>query len=428
MLQKGHVLAAVSGGADSVSMLHILYRLRTEYNFMLEAAHINHGLRGAESDADEQFVRGICMAMNVPLHVLRADVAKQAAETGEGIEACARRVRYAYLQSLAQGEIATAHTETDNSETVLLHLTRGSGLRGLCGIPPVRGNIIRPLIDCTRREVEEYCAANGLSYVTDSSNLSDGYARNRIRHHFLPVLQTVNPAVEEAVGRCTQTLTREEDYLRQSTAALLEKAVRPFGYDAAVLRGAHPALQYRAAAEILRTSMDREPQQNHVEDCVRLLFENGAVQTEQGTTAACYGGVFYLEKPLRADWTAPISDNTARLPFGSAKIDILQTENIQFVHNRDLAKCLCCDTITGDVFFRSRKEGDRLCRVHSGCTKTLKKHFEELGVPACYRNDIAVLTDGTDVLWVEGLGCDARFAVTPRSEKVMKIEIIREEK
>ena len=428
MLRKKHVLTALSGGADSMCLLYLLYSLREEFDFTLEAAHVNHGLRGAESDRDEAFVRAECDKLGVPLHILRVDVADEARRTGEGIEECGRRVRYAFFDSVAKGEIATAHTCNDNAETVLQHLARGSGLRGLCGIAPMRDNIIRPLIACTRDQVEAYCRKHNISYVTDSSNLSDVYSRNRIRHSVLPTLGELYPAATQSIGRCASLLRQDADYLDTRALELLENCERKFGYDAILLRDAHPALRSRVIAEILRTKMHHEPQMHHVQQCERLLETGGAVQTEAEATACVYGGLFFMLCPLRAPWSAPIRDGFAELPFGFAKIEILSTEKLQCVHKDDLAKFLCCDTISSDLYFRSRQAGDSLTRVNSGCRKSVKKLLEEQSVPFCFRNDVPVLTDGEQVLWMEGIGCDARFAVTPQSKKVIRIEIIRKEK
>ena len=427
MLQSGHVLTAVSGGIDSVSLLHLLLSLQSEFGYTLEAAHVNHGLRGAEADRDEQFVRELCDRWNVPLHVLRADVAAEAEKTGESIEACGRRVRYAYFASIAEGEIATAHTLDDNAETVLLHLTRGSGLRGLCGIPPVRGNVIRPLLGCTRADVVEYSAAHKLDFVTDSTNASDVFARNRMRHAVLPALRTINPAVSDALVRCAATLTRDADYLDAQTEALLCAAKRRFGYDARMLHAAHPALRYRAIGLILRSSMRQDPQAHHVEQCVRLLDTGGAAQTERDMTVCVYGGLLYLQEPLREPWTASIDNDAAVLPFGRIEIQRLSAENLQNIHKEQLPNCLCCDTIASDVFFRSRREGDRMKRVGASGNKSMKKLMEEQGIPACRRNDVPILTDGEHVLWAEGIGCDAQFALTPQSRSGWMIRVIRED-
>ncbi len=427
MLQSGHVLAAVSGGIDSMSLLHLLVSLRQEFGYTLEAAHVHHGLRGVEADRDERFVRQTCEAWGVPLHVLHADVAAEAERTGESLEACGRRVRYAYFTSVARGEIATAHTLDDNAETVLLHLARGSGLRGLCGIPPVRGNVIRPLLACTRADVVEYAAAHGIDFVTDSTNASDAFARNRVRHTVLPPLQTINPAVSEAIVRCARTLTRDEDYLDAQTRTLLQAAKRRFGYDARTLQSAHPALRYRAIGSLLRAFMREDPQTHHVEQCVRLLDTGGAVQTERDATVCVYGGLLYLRQPLRAPWSAQITGDAAVLPFGRIEIQRLSAENIQNIHKDLLPNCLCCDTIASDVFFRSRREGDRMKRVGASGSKSMKKLMEEQGIPACRRNDVPILTDGERVLWAEGIGCDAQLALTPQSRSGWMIRVIRED-
>lgn len=409
-------------------LLYLLYSMQEEFGFTLEAAHVNHGLRGEESDRDEAFVRAVCETLSVPLHVLHADVAAEAHRTGEGIEACGRRLRYAFFDRVAKGEIATAHTRNDNAETVLQHLARGSGLRGMCGIAPVRGRIIRPLIDCSRAQVEAFCRAEGIDYVTDSSNLSDAYSRNRIRHSVLPTLCDIYPGATEAIGRCASLLRQDAEYLDEQALTLLRRARKKYGYDAQMLQDAHPPLRSRAIAELLRSSMQAEPQMHHIRLCEQLLKTGGAVQTEAEATACVYGGLFYMLRPLREAWTASILDGVAELPFGQAKVEILSTEKLQYVHKDDLAKCLCCDTIAGELFFRNRQAGDSMTRVHSGCRKSVKKLLEEQQVPSCFRNDVPVLTDGEQVLWIEDVGCDARLAVTPQSKKVMRIEIIRKEK
>ena len=220
MLHNGcPVTAAVSGGADSIAMLHILHRMSAYPlpggpRFSLSAAHLNHGIRGQEADRDEAFVRSICQSWGIPLTVERANIPALCRHTGEGIEECARRVRYDFLRRCAgDGRIATAHTQTDNVETFLMHMLRGSALRGLGGIPPVRDNIVRPLLDCSREEIERYCLQERLSYVTDSTNLLDDCLRNRIRHRLLPLLEDLEPGAVRQIGRMMAHLRQDEDCL-----------------------------------------------------------------------------------------------------------------------------------------------------------------------------------------------------------------------
>ena len=205
MTQPGDtVICAVSGGADSVCMLHVLLSLRNTLGITVEAAHFNHQLRGEESDRDEAFVRTLCAELGVVLHVDNGDVRARAAKTHESVEEAARALRYAFFSSLP-GLIATAHTQDDNLETVLLNLTRGTGLAGLCGIPPRRERFIRPMLAVSRAEIEAYLAQNGLSHVTDSTNFLPDARRNRLRQSVIPLLKAENPSLcETAFRMCRQ--------------------------------------------------------------------------------------------------------------------------------------------------------------------------------------------------------------------------------
>ena len=193
--QGDRIAVGVSGGADSVALLRFLAVLREEYRWELIVCHIHHGLRGAEADRDEQFVRELAGQLGLPYTVRHIDAAALALENHLSVEEAGRNARYAFFAETAGegGRIATAHTLDDTIETVLMNLIRGTGLHGLCGIPRTRGNIVRPLLDVTRAEVEEYLALLGQPYCTDSTNLSDDYTRNRVRHDILPRLRELNP-------------------------------------------------------------------------------------------------------------------------------------------------------------------------------------------------------------------------------------------
>ena len=195
--KAGHVLCALSGGRDSVYLLHRLLAWGEEYDLTVSAAHFNHKLRGVESDRDEAFVRGLCEAWNVPLYVGAGDVRDYANKYGMGIEEAARTMRYAFLEQTL-GEIggnvlATAHHADDLAETVLRNLVRGAGAKGMSGIPPKRGNIVRPILLVTRKEIDEYVKLHDLPYVEDSTNALDDCTRNLLRHRVMPVLEQLNP-------------------------------------------------------------------------------------------------------------------------------------------------------------------------------------------------------------------------------------------
>ena len=253
------IAVALSGGADSVSLLRALRSLSKELGISVFACHLNHGLRGADSDADEQFCINLCEELQIPLKTKRVNIA-DLREKHESVEEAARRVRYGFfcefLETLGENAVlATAHTASDNAETVLFNLTRGTGADGLCGIPPTRkmGNfrVIRPLIYCTRADVEEYLGGLGQDYVTDKTNLSDEYSRNRIRLNVLPELQKINPSVVETIGRMTKNLRQDNAFLDN----LAEKALRETrvnqGWNASALAKLPEPIKARAMRKIL---------------------------------------------------------------------------------------------------------------------------------------------------------------------------------
>ena len=247
----GAVVAALSGGADSVSLLFALNKLSQELDFTLSACHVNHGLRGEESDSDMRFCQELCDRLGIELHILNTDV-RDFQKKHESIEETARRVRYDFFTEVSQGKkLATAHNCNDSAETVLLNMMRGTGLKGLCGIPPVRGNIIRPLIRCTRDEVESYCNENALSYVTDKTNLSDDYTRNKVRHSILPEIMKINSSFLETASRMQQHLREDSDLLESMAAQALENAKTEGGYKAAEISVLPKPIRTRVIKKIL---------------------------------------------------------------------------------------------------------------------------------------------------------------------------------
>ncbi|MGN1339051.1 MAG: tRNA lysidine(34) synthetase TilS [Oscillospiraceae bacterium] len=247
MLEKGDaVVAALSGGADSVSLLFALKELSQELGITVSACHINHHLRGVESDSDMRFCEELCRRLEIPLAVREADV-MSLQQKHESLEECARRVRYDFFAEVSAGKkLATAHTVNDSTETTLLNLMRGTGLKGLCGIPPVRGNIVRPLIYCTRAEVEDYCRSSGMTWVTDKTNLSTDYTRNKVRHIILPEMLKINGSLYAASARMQKSLREDSDFLEDMAAQALRGAEVPGGHSAAKLAALPKPVQSRA--------------------------------------------------------------------------------------------------------------------------------------------------------------------------------------
>lgn len=380
------VICAVSGGTDSVALLFALYLLKEKLGIRLEAAHFNHRLRGEESERDEAFVRALCARYDIPLHV-----GSGAVTAGKkGLEAAARDARYAFLRKL-DGKIATAHTADDNAETVLMHLVRGTALKGLGGISPVQGRIIRPMLTVTRQENEAFLESWCLSHVEDSSNQTDLFLRNRIRHHVMPLLAAENPRIAENLSRMALGLREDADYL----AGQAEFETLP-GVE--VLRTMHKALRGRMLEEFLKRSGVREPEKAHIDLAEALVFSD-----KPSARAEFPGGVTVVRRydrleALRAQ-TAP---ETVALPCpGEAALPGLRVVCApaeQIVNGVDTFTVVP----SGTMYLGPRRPGDSI-RLAGG-TKSLKKLFIDRKIPAADRPRIPVLSDEKGVLGVCGVG------------------------
>ena len=272
MIKSGDtVIAAVSGGADSVALLHVLYSLQGELSFSLAACHVNHNLRGAESDGDEMFVRRMCRMMDIPLYVANIKV-NEFRQKHDSLEECARRLRYGFFEDIGKNKlIATAHTASDNCETILINMVRGTALSGICGIPAKRDNIIRPLLYSTREDVERYCRENELDYVTDSTNLSDDYTRNKIRHKIVPLLREINPALYGAMSRLSDAASLDDAYLDSLAAQLMQKASAGDGkYDVNQLCDADECILRRIVTMLFKQN-DIPVSMSAVDSCVKII-------------------------------------------------------------------------------------------------------------------------------------------------------------
>lgn len=400
------VVCAVSGGADSVAMLFALYLLKEKLDIRLEAAHFNHHLRGEESQRDEKFVRDFCSRYDIPLHLGGAQV-----QPGKkGLEAAARDARYAFLQSL-DGNIATAHTADDNAETVLLHLIRGTGLKGLGGIAPKRGNLIRPMLCVTRQEVEGFLEEWSLPHVEDSSNDTDAFLRNRIRHRVMPLLRQENPKIGENLSKMALRLRLDEECLAmQSTFADVP--------DVQTLRQMPRAVRSRALEAFLKQSGIPEPEEVHISQAEALVFSDSP-----SAKAAFPGGITLSRSYDRLTVLAENGDLGEKCLLCPGR-----TEFGGFLVTCEPAKEIVnsTDTFTvcpsGMLFLRSRQTGDSL-RLPGG-SRSLKKLFIDRKIPASQREDIPVLCDEIGILGVYSIGvnldraADSLPAVTVRFEKI----------
>ena len=390
------IVVALSGGADSVTLLNVLYSLKEKYNLTLYAAHLNHGIRGNEADNDEKFCKILCENYNIEFFVKHIDVPKLCAEQKISAELCGRNERYKFFDELSaklNAKIATAHTASDNAETLLFNLTRGSSLLGASAIPPKRGNIIRPLIELDRGEIEAYCEAKSLAYVTDSTNLSDDYTRNKIRHNIIPELKEINPRSEQSMLDFSRDCAEVSGFLEQCAENALNSAKEKYGYNSELLLNQNPAVLKAAIAKLCREN-NCDAERRHIELIISILSRGGAVELKNGRKAVC------AQKTLRI-----ITNSTENTSFF-----LVFDKNVTFEYLGKVIEAKADFSLLkpSKAVFRTRESGDFFTFYKRNITKPLRKALNEQGVPKELRDTRLLLCDGSEVLWCEALGFSKR--------------------
>ena len=389
MIQPGdRVVCAVSGGADSMALLWAMYLLKEKLQIQLEATHFNHGLRGAESDGDEAFVRDFCSGYGITCHVGSDTVVAGK----KGLEAAARNARYSYFFTLS-GKIATAHTADDNAETVLMHLVRGTGLKGLGGIMPVNGNVIRPMLGVTRDDVIAFLQEYHIPFINDSSNDTDAFLRNRLRHHVMPLLRQENPQLAVNLSAMAMELRQDEEVLQAQVD------VRP-ELDVTLLRQMEPSLRRRTLAAFLQQLGAIEPERTHVELADKLVF------SEKPSAHADFPGNIRVQRSY--DRLIGVKPEQPIFHYDLNVGDSILIENagVQVTCCKGETRCADknCFTVSpvGQVVLRSRMAGDKL-RLYGG-TKSVKKLFIDRKIPEHLRMNVVVVADDLGILGVQGFG------------------------
>ncbi|MBQ8907104.1 MAG: tRNA lysidine(34) synthetase TilS [Clostridia bacterium] len=414
-LMRGGVLLALSGGVDSSLLLVLLQALCQKEGFPLEAMHVNHGIRGEEALRDERFCASLCKDLGVPLHIAAISVPALAEEEGKGIEETARKHRYAHLEKKREerglSAIVTAHNANDNAETVLLHLVRGTGLRGLCGIPAVRGRLLRPLLRVTKEMIYEAAREASLSFVEDSTNGDVAYARNYIRHELFPRMERLNPSLCDAFSRMTVEVGRDAAYLDCLAKEKFEAL-----YDGkALCRAALSSLPYSLAYRLLLLLHGAQCEGAEKPSALQIEGAVGKIQSDAcGSLSfpSAFSLVVERESVFFRIEGEPLFD------FGEEKIRLgencLANGGILYVslgkednlftnlHKPVIHRTLSSATIQGELFVRSKREGDSY--RYGGRTRKLKKLFSDASVPPHLRSRVPVLCDEKGIVWVAGFG------------------------
>ncbi len=469
MIAAGDFVAAgVSGGADSVCLLHILWRLRAERPFQLAVVHVNHGLR-KEAGEDAAFVQKLCAEWEIPFFLREADVSGYAAGHKVSTEEAGRLFRYqAFEETLAglgcagaqpqtaaelttmrrRHRIAVAHNAQDRAETMLFHLFRGSGLRGLSSIRPVREAVIRPLLQLNRAEIEAYLTTQGLSWREDSTNEGDAYARNRIRHHILPCAEReICSGAVAHMGDLADILAETEDYLARETERLYESCAEELQNTAAVggqeeaaranfrelrlflddLKRMDPVMQKRVLLHAIERMIPfrKDITARHMEGLLALMEKDGSGRLSLPCGIMAYKE--YSVLTLRRDAEIPSS------PMGTFSFILWEREAIpenslfykkeQNIPENRYTKWFDYDKITTSLLLRPRQEGDYLTIDDALHTQSLRRYLINEKIPKEKRDSLFVLADESHVLWVPGYRTSSGYRVEEDTKRILEVRL-----
>ena len=412
---KGEICVALSGGADSVCLLHLMCELKKVKDFMLSAVHINHYLRGEESDRDALFCKKLCQNLDVPLTVYDVDVLNQA-KHGESVELAARRLRYEIFNSLKADFIATAHNSDDSLETFLINFSRGSGIKGLSGIPFKRDKFIRPILNFSKQEILKYCDDNNLQYVTDSSNLTDDYLRNKVRHHIVPELEKINPSIKKVAARNFALIKDDSDFLEQLATDSFDKCYfENKGISLIELKKLHKAISSRVIMRYCDKITGRSIDALHLSQILDLCSANkGETELFNGYRALAKNGWLKIFKPENLEF--------------SLKTEIIDIKNYQKddnVNNLFLKNAVDYDKIMGELVLRTRMPKDRMSPAGRGLSKPLRRLQAEAEVLKEQRDTLPVAADDNGVVWSYGVGIDDRVKIDKNTKKVLVFKVYK---
>lgn len=413
------LLVALSGGSDSVALLHLMTVLSKRDGFTVTAAHLNHGIRGAEALRDEGFCRMLAERYGVDLVVGNADIPTLARASGKSEETVAREERYAFLERVMREReiplLVTAHHADDNLETVLFRMCRGTGLRGLCGIPELRdfggGKLVRPLLSFTKAEIGEYCRRNRLEFVNDSTNFEAICSRNRIRLEAIPALEAATAEPQKSVCRMTEQLRQDLDYLEAAAESFYKSHRTPHGLSASALRKAHPAIRRRVLARLFARPVEAV----HfaaVEHLLERGVAGGSVALPGGFVAALQREELsvipdFRELPMNSPM--PFGEGILSFCEGDLIVSVRKVEKKQEpkkVHNLSTAPCInlsgISDIMLKRMHWRVGEDGDRI--LWRGQHRRVRRLCREVGIPSELRRALPLLCDGDRILWIPFVG------------------------
>ena len=442
------VVAGVSGGADSICLFFVLQEIAARLGCSLTAVHVHHGIRGEEADRDEAFVREICREAGVPLRVYHGDVPALAAQEHMSLEEAGRRYRYDCLEDAAGADpaakIAVAHHLDDQCETVLMNLVRGTGLRGMCGMPVKRGRIIRPLLCVDRSEIEAFLERRGLDFRTDRTNYDTDFTRNRIRLELLPYLRDrINPAADRHIAALASAMREISEYMDRQTAEAAGRIVSVkdgvYRISCEGLTCCDPAIQKEILRLVLRETVGlKDIGQVHIES-LRNLFSAGTgslLDLPRGLRAVKeYEEVLLRQETGDLQAAEPCEEELipVKIPgvFGSIRFSLLEpsdgpVEAGQIPKNR-YTKWFDYDKIYSELVLRHRRDGDYMV-IGKGQRKALRRILIDDKVPGRERDRLMLLAEGSHIIWIPETGrISEAVKVTDKTSKIMTAQILQEQ-
>jgi tRNA(Ile)-lysidine synthase len=446
---RERVLIALSGGPDSVCLLHILKKLQEEFRLDLQSLYVDHGLRPGEAVREIEFCKDLCAKFNLPFLTKKIDVKFYAREKKLNIQEAARELRYRAFEETARElnteKIALGHTADDQAETLLMRLLRGTGPAGLSGIPPVRGKFIRPLIEVQRREIEQYLGEEKIDFIVDSSNLKRDYLRNDIRLSLMPRIKEINPNIVDTLSRTASIFREEERYFEILVAKTLMKLIsRKTNSRIELFLSPLAALEKIVLRRTLRRAIDETAGLRginfiHIEDIIelvkkgkpgdRLYLPHGIRAIKSYSTLILTSeppvrlGVYSLEVP------GEIVLKEAGILLHASVLENQEIETKDFrtsapnSHPATTQVLFDIDRLIFPLAVRPRKEGDFFYPLGFGKKKKLQDFFVDEKVPRDERDAIPLIVSGENIIWVVGYRGDERFKVTDKTEKILKLEV-----
>lgn len=421
------VVCGLSGGADSVCLTLCMSLLSKQLGLTVEAVHVNHSIRGYESDHDEEFCRSLCKKLGIKLTVFSVDVPAYAKDNSLSLEEAARLLRYDAFRKCSENKIiATAHNADDNLETSLFNLIRGSGIKGISGIPPVRDNIVRPLLSVTRNEIELFLKENHLDFVTDSSNLSVDYTRNKIRHKIIPLLRELNPSL-------VKTAVSSLDVLRDENAFIDEEVASAVNNCRDNLRlyklSEYPSIIRRRCIAQLLNDMAVPYNNERLKKCELIALNGGKLNVSNNLYVVSDGNVLEL-KVIDKNEKVQLSK---KLIIGENSIfegkilftEIVSSKNINIYQIADFDSAiyyLDYDKLVGETVLRNRRSGDKIVLFRRNFTSSIKKLINEK-VPKNLRNELCFIEDELGTVFAECIGIADRVAPDENTVNLLRITL-----